>query len=250
MVLRYLKHPRIGTVYLMKEISGLLRVIRREPKITPGEFDLNSLPELLGKDDPVILDIGCNDGSHTLKFLSLFDRAAVYSFEPDPRAQERFKNKVTDERASLFDVALAAVDGSADFYVSGGYPSKEWEEVMPKGWDMSGSIRKPTEHRQAYPWCTFDQKIEVKTQRLDSWCRAEGVDFIDFVWADVQGAEVDLIDGGQTALRQTRYLYTEYSNRELYEGQVRLKAILKLLPDFEIACRYENDVLLKNKRYP
>ena len=249
MVLRYLKHPRLGMVYLMKGISELLRVIRRQPKITPGEFDVNSLPELLGKDDPVILDIGCNDGSHTLKFLNLFDKATVYSFEPDPRAQERFKNKVTGERARLFEVALAAVDGSADFYVSDGYPSSEWEEVMPKGWDMSGSIRKPAEHRQAYPWCTFDKKIEVRTQKLDTWCRTENVDFIDFIWADVQGAEVDLIDGGQTALRQTRYLYTEYSNRELYEGQARLGTILERLPDFEIARRYENDVLLRNRRY-
>lgn len=239
MVLRYLK----------KAVSELLRVLRREPKITPGELDLTSLPELLGKDDPVILDIGCNDGSHTRKFLSLFQKARVYSFEPDPRAQERFKNKVIDERARLFDFALAAIDGSADFYVSGGYPSKEWEEVMPKGWDMSGSIRKPAEHRKAYPWCTFDEKIEVRTQRLDTWCRAEGIHFIDFIWADVQGAEVNLIEGGPTALRQTRYLYTEYSNRELYEGQVRLSTILEMLPDFEVARRYENDVLLKNKRY-
>ena len=59
-----------------------------------------------------------------------------------------------------------------------------------------------------------------------------------------------MIDGGQQALQQTRYLYTEYSNRELYEGQVRLDTILERLPDFEIASRYENDVLLKNKRYP
>ena len=120
MVLRYLKHPRLGMADLMKEISALLGVLRREPKIKRGEFDLNSLPALLGKVDPVILDIGCNDGSHTLKFLSLFDKATVYSFEPDPRAQERFKNKVTDERAPLFEVALAAVDGTADFYVSTG----------------------------------------------------------------------------------------------------------------------------------
>ena len=250
MVQRYLKHPRNWTVYLKKEVGEMLRLIRREPKITPGELDLNSLPELLGKEDPVILDIGCNDGTHTLKFLSLFKNPAVYSFEPDPRAQERFKTKVTDQRARLFNVALAAVDGSADFYVSGGYPSAEWEDVMPNGWDMSGSIRKPAEHRKAFPWCTFDQKIEVRTQRLDTWCRDESVEAIDFIWADVQGAEVDLIDGGQRALRQTRYLYTEYSNQELYEGQVRLGAILKLLPDFEVACRYKNDVLLKNKRYP
>ncbi|MEN9248224.1 MAG: hypothetical protein Q6L50_08560 [Gloeomargarita sp. GMQP_bins_120] len=37
----------------------------------------------------------------------------------------------------------------------------------------------------------------------------------DFIWADVQGAEVDLIQGGLQALANTRYFYTEYANTEL-----------------------------------
>lgn len=84
---------------------------------------------------------------------------------------------------------------------------------------------------------------------LDTWCYEEGVNFIDFIWADVQGAEADLIKGGHTALRQTRYLYTEYNNQEFYEGQASLRKILKLLPEFEVVSRYDNDVLLRNKRY-
>lgn len=31
--------------------------------------------------------------------------------------------------------------------------------------------------------------------------------------------------------------------------EVQVKEMLKLLPDFEVACRYENDVLLKNRCY-
>lgn len=223
--------------------------IWQEPALSPGEFDLNSLPELLGKDNPVILDIGCNDGSHTQRFLSLFKEAKVYSFEPDPRAQERFRKQVTDERAKLFEVAISAMDGTTDFYMSGGYHSEECRERLPEGWDLSGSIRKPGDHLQVHPWCTFDKIIKVRTQKLDTWCREEGIEAIDFIWADVQGAEVDLIEGGQAALARTRYFYTEYCDRELYEGQVNLQTILKLLPDFDVLNRYENDVLLKNKQY-
>lgn len=221
----------------------------QEQALTPGEFDPDSLPELLGKDNPVILDIGCNDGSHTQRFLSLFKEARVYSFEPDPRAQARFRQQVTDERARLFEVAIAATDGTTDFYASGGHPSDESKERLPLGWDLSGSIRKPGDHLVVHPWCTFDEIIKVRTQRLDTWCREEGLEAIDFIWADVQGAEVDLILGGQAALRQTRYFYTEYCNRELYEGQVSLPVILKMLPGFEVLKRYENDVLLRNKQY-
>ncbi len=60
-------------------------------------------------------------------------------------------------------------------------------------------------------------------------------------------AENLFIRGGQEALGKTRYLYTEYSNRELYEGQVNLPQLLALLPDYEVVARYPGDVLLRNK---
>ncbi len=70
---------------------------------------------------------------------------------------------------------------------------------------------------------------------------------------DVQGAEADVIAGGMQTVSNTRFIYTEYSDRELYEGQLSLRAILDLLPSFEVAAHYprdvEGDVLLKNTRF-
>ncbi|MHC5673024.1 FkbM family methyltransferase [Nostoc sp.] len=238
--------------------------------ITPGIIDLTYFKDLIGKDNPVILDIGCNDGSHTMKFLELFNEAKVYSFEPDSRAIERYRNKVKDKRAKLFDIAISDIDGTTEFYVSGTNPDSDlpesppensedllekvpegWEglrEKLSQGWDESGSIRKPKLHLQVYPWCTFNEKIEVKTKKLDTWCQEEEIQFIDLIWADVQGAEINLIKGGSTALKHTHYFYTEYSDLELYEGQINLKELLELLPDFELLYRYSDNVLLKNKR--
>jgi FkbM family methyltransferase len=233
---------------LKNYLKEMIRILKREWPVTPGEFDLATLPGLLGKDDPVILDIGCNDGSHTLEFLGLFQRARVYAFEPDPRALEGFRHKVNDERAKLFDLAISDSDGTTKFYVSGGLPSPEWEKLRPSGWDLSGSIKKPKEHLALHPWCTFGEPITIQTKKLDTWRSEESVTQIDFIWADVQGAEENLIRGGREALRHTRYLYTEYSNRELYEGQIGLRKIRNLLPDFDVLYRFENDVLLKNKK--
>ena len=70
---------------------------------------------------------------------------------------------------------------------------------------------------------------------------------IDLIWADVQGAEGDLIEGGRQALARTRYFYTEYDDQELYEGQIPLAKLLSLLPEFEIVPRYRWDVLLRNR---
>ncbi len=71
---------------------------------------------------------------------------------------------------------------------------------------------------------------------------------VDFIWADTQGAEADLIEGGRETLRRTRYFYTEYYECEMYEGQKPLRELLKMLPDFTVVARYDNDILLRNDR--
>jgi len=179
--------------------------------------------------------------------LNLFPEGKVYSFEPDPRAIVRFKKYVQSPRAMLFEIALSDEDGAAEFYMSGGYPDDNWRKSVPEGWDQSGSIRKPANHLKEYPWCTFERSITVETCRLDTWCKRERVSDVDFIWADVQGAEADIIKGGQETLKRTRYFFTEYNDKEMYEGQPSLDTILEMLPDFETMVVYRNDVLLKNK---
>ena len=233
---------------LIPYLQEAARLFKREPPITPGEFDLSSLPSLLGKDDPVILDVGANDGGHTLVFLEMFPRGRVYAFEPDPRAAATFRRKVTTPRATLYELAASDVDGASEFHVSGGAPPPESGVTRPEGWDLSGSLRRPKAHLELHPWCTFGEPITVETKRLDTWRREQGVETVDFIWADVQGAEENLILGAQETLARTRFFYTEYGDRELYEGQIGLKQIQELLPDFEVLLRFQGDALFKNTK--
>ena len=154
---------------------------------------------------------------------------------------------MNSERARLFELAISDTDGTTEFHVSDGRPPGDEQWLRPEGWDLSGSIKKPKEHLVMHPWCTFNETITVATRKLDTWCSEEEIKSIDLIWADVQGAEENLIKGGERALRRTRYFYTEYSDRELYEGQISLCEIRALLPDFEVLYRFENDVLLRNR---
>ena len=56
-----------------------------------------------------------------------------------------------------------------------------------------------------------------------------------------------MIQGGGELLGRTRYLYTEYSNDELYEGEPDLATLLAMLPGFSVVKRYRFDVLLCNE---
>jgi 2-O-methyltransferase len=184
------------------------------------------------------------DGTNTLWFLEIFDRPQIFCFEPEPRAIKKFNQKIGDRpNVSLFEIAIGAEDGEITFYQSDGEnPQKHLQET--DGWDKSGSIRKPKDHLQVHPWVTFDRPM----MSLDSWYAQSQIDgSIDFIWMDTQGAEADVIDGGITTLAKTRFIYTEYNSRELYENQLNLDRILAKLPDFEVVRKYPDDVLLKNK---
>ena len=65
-------------------------------------------------------------------------KARVYSFEPDPRARERYLAKVKDERAILFDMAISDTNGVRDFYVSSGTP--RWARITREIHFRLGSV--------------------------------------------------------------------------------------------------------------
>jgi len=221
--------------------------------ITPGTLSLEEMSRLIGRPDPIILEIGCNDGTDTKRMLEAFPQARIYCFEPDPRALARFA--VKDSRVVLVPMAVGNENGTTRFYPSEGLPSPlpapEAAAVaarLPHGWDLSGSIRRPKLHLTQYPWCQFGAPVKVPIIRLDTWAATMSEERIDFIWADVQGAEVDLIQGGLDTLRRcTRFLYTEYNQRELYEGQVGLERILELLPEYDVVTRFSDDVLLRHR---
>ncbi|OWK25875.1 methyltransferase, partial [Rhizobium yanglingense] len=174
---------------------------------------------LLHKPNPVILDIGCNDGTDTRRFLRLCPKAQLYCFEPDPRAAARFREYLNlyADKVKLFEIAMSDRNGRIDFHPSNG-------DGNAKEWDRSGSIRRPKNHLSEYDWVRFNRPISVETRRLDDWCSEAGLNKIDFIWMDVQGAEANVIAGGEQTLSNTRFIYTEYSDQELYEGQLSLRA--------------------------
>ena len=231
----------------LKDLHDLLRGL---PRVSYGSITKELIRHYVARPDPTIIEVGCNDGENTLWFLEVFESAKVHCFEPDPRAVARFKRNVGERpNVDLLQVAVGDHVGQVPFYQSSGQRNKEEIEDMPEGWDRSGSIRRPKDHRAVYPWVTFEHAITVSMETLDAWCDKAGVQVVDFLWMDVQGAELDVLKGAGRTLGSTRFLYTEYGDRELYEGQAHLKELLRHLKQWEVLIRYPCDVLLANREW-
>lgn len=185
--------------------------------------------EFRNADRKVFLELGANVGQDT-ELLCQVPSVHVYALEPDPRNAIPQLPNVTVLRE-----AVSNEDGRAEFVLS---------QALPCGvrWTKASSLHRPKLHK-----AKFGRSILVKTTTLDRLCERFGIRQVDFIWADVQGAEREMILGGREALRRTRYLYTEYSDSEQYEGQIDLAGILELLPGWDLVRRWPREVLLKNR---
>jgi len=211
--------------------------------ITAGALNAHGIRKCVGKDDPIIVEVGANCGQTTLEILEAMPNATIYAFEPDQRAIAKFRSVIKHPHVHLYECAIGAKNGTISFNQSSG---AEDQPGYGEGWDQSGSIRRPKGHLTQYPWVKFEEQITVPIMTLDTWSEQHKVAKADFVWADVQGAESDLVQGGARFLSASRYFYTEYSNDECYEGQISLPGLLEMLPNFELILRFEMDALLRN----
>ena len=179
------------------------------------------------------LELGAHQGTDTI-WLAGLPGVTIHAFEPDPRNQPPSRCNV-----NLYRAAVADHDGRGSLIPS--------QHGWGQEWTHSSSIKAPLNHLLRYP-VTFGEAIVVDLITLDSFCEKQGIEAIDFIWADIQGAEGEMIRGGRQTLARTRYLYTEYSDDELYENQATLSEILDMLPDFRVLELWPEDVLLENRK--
>ncbi len=75
----------------------------------------------------------------------------------------------------------------------------------------------------------------------------EQIESVDLLWVDIQGAERDMIAGGQRTLKNTRYLFIEAEEQQFYEGQAVRPELLAMLPGWEVIGEFDYNLLLRNQ---
>jgi FkbM family methyltransferase len=182
--------------------------------------------ELLRLFDPsaevVIFDIGACEGEDAIRYARLFPAAIVVAVEPLAANVERarsLRQRYGTRNVRIIEVALSDSEGIAPFYVSAGRPPG-----TPDGldWDFgnkSSSLLRPTGHRDQHPWVTFEKTIEVRTTTLRRLCKELGLERVDFIHLDVQGAELKVLRGAGPLLGRVTAIWLEVEAIPLYAGQ-------------------------------
>ncbi|MBU3699609.1 MAG: FkbM family methyltransferase [Candidatus Kapabacteria bacterium] len=137
----------------------------------------------------VCIDVGAQMGYLTLAMATAAGRATtVHSFEPEDVNAKRFLENMTLNNLSnvhLHRCAVSNVDGTLRLYLSK---------------DMNAGT-----HSTVYnPDNVSTDFIEIPSTTLDSFSTTHGLQRMDLVKIDVEGAEFDVLRGAETVLRTLR----------------------------------------------
>jgi len=199
-----------------------------------GQMRANDLisSTLVGRNNPIIFDVGANEGVLTELYRQQFPTAIIHAFEPHPQAYKILQDKFVNDPnifTNNFGIAdapdillfnLANQSGSSSFL-----PFSD-DSPYVRGTGVS----------------TVDSmKIDVTC--IDSYCEKNNIDHIDFMKLDVQGFEPKVILGASNMLarKSINAIQTEIVFRDFYKSASSFLDIEQhlIMHGFTLRCIYD-----------
>lgn len=195
---------------------------------------------------PTIIEAGCYDGHITKHLVSRCPNGFknYIAFECDPRSITKIEKNGLPSGVKLIKKAVSNKVGEHSFYISSGKSSSG--EIF----DASSSLRKPKQVFEDWTEIRFEETINVQCTTIDRECEKRAIDSVDLIWADIQGAERDMMEGAKKTMRNTKFVFLEHSeNREWYEGQWVIGNMIKFFKDrnWEVYQKFQYDIIFYNK---
>ena len=161
-----------------------------------------------------VVDIGANRGQFTLAVRRWAYNANVISFEPLEIAANQFRNIFRgDPKVTFHQIAIGPKKGIANLHVSAAD-------------DSSSLLPISSLQERLFPG-THELRIEqVEIAPLSVFIKPEKISAPAMLKIDVQGYELETLNGCKSLLHIFSFIYVECSFVELYKGQVLANEII------------------------
>jgi FkbM family methyltransferase len=161
------------------------------------------MARVLGKKDPLVLDVGANVGQSIRSFLSIFPGATIHSFEPSPAVFAALKENASRLRnVHLWNCALGSKTGELTLLEN---DMSEWTSFFP-----------PSE----FGWGRVKKQTRVHVATVDEFCHQNGIPHIDVLKSDTQGFELEVFKGAERMLAEghIKCVYCELVFSDMYKN--------------------------------
>jgi len=189
----------------------------------------------------IIFECGSRDCLDAIDLRNYFSADLVYSFECNPECFLVCERNIKGiDNIKLVKKAVHKVNGTSVFYAT------DMEKSKDKNIGASSLLK----HIDSVEY--IQKEIIVDTIRLDTFMEQEGVDHIDLLCMDLQGAEHWVLTGLGKMIRKVRYIITEVMPGDVYyEGCIPFLLFDRLIiaRGFARLVRIGDDVLYVNTKY-
>jgi FkbM family methyltransferase len=210
-----------GVLHLIGKAAKLARLLGRPaywPGLRRGVFGAVEHQGVLAATRPAsVIDIGANRGQFSLAVRAAAPHAVIHAFEPMAAAAAAYHALFrADPRVSLHPFAAGLAAGPLTLHLSGRADSSSLLPIT----DRQNAAFPGTGH-------VGDETVEVR--RVDQVLAGETLPAPLLVKLDVQGFELQALEGCQALLGQVDFIYVEVSFIELYAGQPLAPAVIDWL---------------------
>lgn len=192
------------------------------------DSDFDMVIKLL-KDDDVVFDIGGNIGYYSIAMSKIKSNLKIHAFEPIPSTYEMFiGNKMLNNAdITVNNFGLSDEDKELTFYYYKEGSGNASAAIMDEERDTS--------------------KINCKVKKMDDYFEISGLNRLDFIKCDVEGAELFAFKGGLKTIEKYKpIIFTEMLRKWSAKFNYHPNDIIKLLAPIGYSCYYEcNGELVK-----
>jgi len=186
-------------------------------------------------DVSVIFDVGSLHCLESIEFSKKYKNARIFAFEANPDSYRVCLENTKDiDNITVINQAVNDYNGTCTFYPIN---PEETETPWFDGNRGASSLYKSNgsyDHIERY----VQNELEVPCIRLDTFCEENGIDRVDLMWMDLQGAELIALKSMGSLLSSVKVIHTELEMNPIYEGQCLFDNVNSFLEENNFELHY------------
>jgi len=166
------------------------------------------------KTNPVIIDVGANEGQSIKRFNLIFDNCIVHSFEPITKCFNQMIKDFPGKRFIKNNYALSDKNANKEFFINKSSVTSGFNRIN-KNYDENNEKNK------------IKNSIKIKTTTLDAYINFNKIKKIDILKIDTQGHELNVLRGAKKSLKKNmiNFIEVEIILCEYYIKKIKLYEI-------------------------
>jgi FkbM family methyltransferase len=177
-----------------------------------------ALHRLIEKSAPLrVVDVGAHRGGFMKSISRICGVSSGILVEALPFKIEWLKRDFPSKEYTIFACAVADREGTIEFNLN---PMSDTSSLLRLRQEMPELSALPEGH---------SEKIQVDCKKLDDLVARVGMDRVDLLKIDVQGAEAMAFAGARETLEKTTLILTEVSLKPLYDDSATFFDIYQLM---------------------